>query len=45
MLISAIVSWAYSDGVTLEILLAGISTLLIGVALMFFTREHKKGIE
>ncbi len=42
MLISAIVSWAYNDGVTLEILLAGISTLLIGVALMFFTREHKK---
>ena len=42
MLISAIVSWAYSDGVTLELLLAGISTLLIGVASMFFTREHKK---
>lgn len=42
MLISAIVSRAYSDGVTLEILLAGITTLLIGVALMFFTREHKK---
>ena len=42
MLISAIVSWAYSDGVTLELLLAGISTLLLGVALMFFTREHKK---
>ena len=42
MLISAIVSWAYNDGVTLEILLAGISTLLIGVALMFFTREHRK---
>lgn len=42
MLVSAIVSWAYNDGVTLEILLAGISTLLIGVALMFFTREHKK---
>ena len=42
MLISAIVSWAYKDGVTLEILLAGIATLLLGVALMFFTREHKK---
>ena len=42
MLLSAFVSWAYGDGVTLELLLAGISTLLIGVACMFFTREHKK---
>ncbi len=42
MLLSAIVSSVYKDGVTLEILFAGITTLLIGVALMFFTREHKK---
>lgn len=42
MLVSAIVSSAYNDGVTLEILLAGITTLIIGVILMFFTRNHKK---
>jgi len=42
MLISAIVSWAYKDGVTLEILFAGITTLLVGVTLMFFTRDHIK---
>ena len=42
MLIAAIVSWAYSDGVTLNILLAGITTLIVGVALMFVTREHHK---
>ena len=42
MLIAAIVSWAYSDGVTINILLAGITTLIVGVALMFVTREHQK---
>ena len=40
MLLAAIVSWAYDDGVTLNLLLAGITTLIIGVATMFFTREH-----
>ena len=42
MLIAAIVSWAYDDGVTLNMLLAGISTLIIGVTMMFITREHDK---
>jgi trk system potassium uptake protein TrkH len=42
MLMSAIVSWAYNDGITLNILLAGMSTLIIGVAIMFITREHQK---
>ena len=42
MLIAAIVSWAYNDGITLNILLAGITTLIIGVAIMFITREHQK---
>ena len=42
MLIAAIVSRAYNDGVTLEILFSGITTLIVGVLLMFFTREHKK---
>jgi len=41
MLIAAIVSWAYKDGVTINILLAGITTLIVGVALMFVTREHQ----
>ena len=41
MLIAAIVSWAYNDGVTINILLAGITTLIVGVALMFVTREHR----
>lgn len=41
MLFAAIVSWAYKDGVTVNILLAGITTLIIGVALMFVTREHQ----
>ncbi len=44
MLISAIVSWAYNDGLTLNILLAGMTTLIIGVAVMFMTREHQKVI-
>jgi len=44
MLIAAIVSWAYNDGITLNILLAGITTLIIGVATMFITREHQKEI-
>lgn len=42
MLIAAIVSWAYNDGITLNILLAGITTLIIGVSIMFITREHQK---
>ena len=42
MLLAAIVSWAYNDGVTLNILFAGISTLIIGVAIMFITREHNR---
>ncbi len=41
MLIAAIVSWAYKDGVTINILLAGITTLIVGVALMFVTRDHQ----
>jgi trk system potassium uptake protein len=42
MLLSAIVSAIYQDGVTSEILLAGFSTSLIGSVMMYFTREHKK---
>ena len=42
MLLSALVSLIYEDGVTLQIFLAGIITLVVGVVAMFFTRNHKK---
>lgn len=42
MLLSSLVSKLYDDGVTLEILFAGLSTSLLGTILMFLTREHKK---
>ncbi len=42
MLLASVMSWAYNDGVTVKIALAGIITILIGVLLMFRTREHKK---
>ncbi|MFI1770353.1 TrkH family potassium uptake protein [Thalassobellus citreus] len=42
MLLSALVSLIYKDGVTFQIFLAGILTLVIGVIGMLFTRKHKK---
>ena len=42
MLLASVMSWAYNDGVTVKIALAGIITILTGVLLMFRTREHKK---
>lgn len=42
MLLASVMSWAYDDGVTIKIVLAGIITILAGVLLMFRTREHKK---
>jgi len=44
MLLSALVSLIYKDGVTLQIFFAGIITLLVGVVAMVFTRRHKKEI-
>ncbi|NND10985.1 MAG: TrkH family potassium uptake protein [Flavobacteriaceae bacterium] len=44
MLLASIMSWAYDDGVTIHIVLAGIITVLVGVFLMFITREHLKEI-
>ena len=44
MLLSALVSLIYKDGVTFQIFLAGIITLLVGVVAMVFTRHHKKEI-
>lgn len=42
MLLSTLVSLIYQDGVTLQLFLAGITTLVVGVAAMIFTRHHKK---
>ncbi len=44
MLLAAIISFAYKDGVTMQIMLASILTMFVGVVLMFFTREHQKSI-
>ena len=44
MLLAALVSGIYHDGVTQEITLSAIITLLIGIVAMFFTRGHKKEV-
>lgn len=45
MLMAALVSGIYEDGVTLDITLAAIVTMLVGVLSMFFTRTHKKEVK
>ncbi len=45
MLIAALVSGIYADGVTLEITLSAIITLLFGIFGMFYTRGHKKEVK
>lgn len=45
MLIAAFVSGIYEDGVTLDITLAAIVTMLLGVVSMFYTRSHKKEVK
>lgn len=45
MLLAALVSGIYQDGVTQEITLSAILTLLIGILAMFFTRGHKKEVK
>jgi len=42
MMLATLVSWFYDDGVTVQIAAASITTMFIGVLLMFFTREHHK---
>jgi trk system potassium uptake protein TrkH len=44
MLLSALISLLYKDGVTFQIFLAGVITLVIGLVGMLFTRRHKKEI-
>ena len=45
VLLAALVSFLYDDGVTLKLLLSGIITLIIGAIAMYVTRDHKKEIK
>ena len=45
MLMAAVVSGIYDDGATLDIALASITTMFIGVSSMYFTRNHKKEVQ
>jgi len=42
VLLATLISLIYKDGVTLQLFLAGIITLIAGMLVMFFTRRHKK---
>ncbi len=45
MLLAALVSGLYDDGVTLEITLAAITTIFVGVVAMYYTRGHRKELK
>ena len=45
MILAAVVSGIYDDGATLDITLAAIVTMLVGVLGMFYTRNHKKQVK
>ena len=45
MLMAALVSFLYEDGVTFEVLLAGLVTLATGGLLMLVTKSHKKELK
>ena len=42
MMLATLISLIYKDGVTLNLFLAGLSTLLMGVVAMYGTRNHRK---
>ncbi|WP_179351523.1 TrkH family potassium uptake protein [Winogradskyella vidalii] len=42
MLTATLISLIYKDGVTLRLFLAGVVTLLIGVMVMYRTKDHRK---
>jgi len=44
MLLAMLISLIYKDGVTVQIAVAAMLTMIIGVAFMFFTREHRKDL-
>ncbi len=45
MMLAALMSGIYRDGVTYQIALAALTTLFIGTVAMFFTRGHKKEVK
>ncbi len=45
MLLATLVSGIYKDGATLDIALAAIVTMLVGVLAMFYTQGHKKEVK
>ena len=45
MILAALVSGIYQDGVTLELTMAAIVTMLAGIMAMFYTRDHKKEVK
>ena len=45
MMVAALVSKIYEDGVTTQILLASIVSMMLGLVSMFFTRDHKKEVK
>ncbi len=44
MLLASLLSLIYQDGVTIKITIAALVTMMVGVASMFFTREHNKDL-
>ncbi|WP_188373646.1 TrkH family potassium uptake protein [Winogradskyella haliclonae] len=42
ILIATLISLIYKDGVTLELLLSGFTVLLVGIFVMYNTRNHRK---
>ncbi|MCW5520119.1 TrkH family potassium uptake protein [Aureitalea sp. L0-47] len=45
ILLSSIVSFAYNDGVGMQMIFAGVTVLAAGLALMLFTWKHSKEIQ
>ncbi|UZO82552.1 TrkH family potassium uptake protein [Aquimarina sp. ERC-38] len=45
MLLATLVSFIYADGVTVQIMAASLATMIVGVIMMFITREHKKALD
>ncbi|QLE03125.1 TrkH family potassium uptake protein [Galbibacter sp. BG1] len=45
MILSAVISGLYRDGATMEISFAGMTTVLLGILLMYTTKNHKKEIK
>ena len=42
MMLATLISLIYKDGVTLNLFLAGLSTLLLGAIAMYGTKKHRK---